>query len=367
MKTTRPASVALAADIVASSGRRYVLARNDRRALCPEVCRALLDHARAVRHERLRESARAARDAYDIAEQLPADCPSRDSLRAEARAELGNAARRLGDFPIAWRLLREARRLARSHPHAAFRAEIATYFAALYAARRRWRLAFKALARAEVTYQLEEDRHGKASALIQRGIYLVYQCEPTAAIPVLRSALLMGRGDPYLVRCALQSLIWALVDAGEAREAHWLFLRAERLFHDVTEAQWRAKIDWLRGRMYAAIGSADAAAHLLEEVRQFFAEEAMPQEAALATLDLALLEAERGAAGAVQRLLVELDLLLSAVGLAPESTVVFILKAASAQPLAIRSIARLVEQGVKAVPAYRRLAAVAMAPLPLFT
>src|SRR6185369_841907 len=74
------------------------------------------------------------------------------------------------------------------------------------------------------------------------------------------------------------------------------YAEAERLLPEVfalaTGKLDRLRVTWLSARVGAGLGRAEEARGLLREVIQSFTEEALPYEAALASLDLAVLDLE---------------------------------------------------------------------------
>ncbi|HVF61691.1 MAG TPA: hypothetical protein VNJ70_17935 [Thermoanaerobaculia bacterium] len=338
---------------------RVLLARNSPRLARPEYCAALLASSWALRYEDPEESALQSECAFAIAQRV-----GEPPLLSRASADLGNARRRFGRWSEAARLFVAAARLVPGD--AAALARIESFRAALYSARRQWPAAHAAVGRSAILYERAGDHWGRRAAVIQCGICYVEQGEPERAIPLLFTTAnaLAGTPERDLLRFALQPLLWALVDAGEAKRAHRWYRMALPVFAG-GGAHYRLKVSWLLGRILAAEGAHAEAAAELETVRLRCAEAGLIQEAALAGLDLAVAHAELLDRAALRRVLLEIRPLLRALRCSRESLAVKILEPAAAEPsiILLREAARLIH----ALPSHRptrRLASAAVSAAP---
>lgn len=79
------------------------------------------------------------------------------------------------------------------------------------------------------------------------------------------------------------------------------------------------RVDWLTARLAARTGRIEEAIATQEEVRKSFADQGLPYDAALASLDLAVLYLEEGRTAEVQELAREMAEIFKAQGIAREA------------------------------------------------
>jgi tetratricopeptide (TPR) repeat protein len=104
---------------------------------------------------------------------------------------------------------------------------------------------------------------------------------------------------PFLVRFTLANNLRELERYAEAQELlPEVRAQAERLGNELD----RVRVVWLHGRVGAALGRREEALAALEQVRRYFTTKRIAFDAALATLELAVLELEAGRTAEAKRL-----------------------------------------------------------------
>jgi hypothetical protein len=153
----------------------------------------------------------------------------------------------------------------------------------------------------------EGDFHLAGRVLISTGIAKGYANQPEEAVTCLQQGIswLSSAREPELLVHAIQSLAWFLVAAGRYKEGQSLVEQNRALLQGRGEPLNLLKIRWIEGRIAAGLGDARGAEAAFQEVRRGFAEHRLPDQAAVATLDLALLWVDRGRAAEVGALVSE--------------------------------------------------------------
>ncbi|HVT16588.1 MAG TPA: hypothetical protein VHQ90_10485 [Thermoanaerobaculia bacterium] len=125
-----------------------------------------------------------------------------------------------------------------------------------------------------------------------------------AAIVSLQEVLplLGGAREPRLFWIARFNLLELLVGAGRHEEAETLLREVAELAPGFASRLDRLRLRWLDGRIAAGRGRIDRAIALLRQVRADFAREGISYDAALVSLELAALLAERRATAEVKAL-----------------------------------------------------------------
>jgi len=223
-------------------------------------------------------------------------------LRALAFAYLGNARRVLGELQSADDAFHEAHsHLRRSGTgNQRIEAEVLQLEASLRQAERRFGAALELLDRVVATYTSEDtevqDFHLAGQALIKKAYTLEQMGDVEEAIPLLREAapLIVENRDPRLILCLKHNLVWFLSAAGRSQEAEEFLPEvkelAERLGNDLDLVRLR----WAEGRVEFGLGRRGPAEGAFKEVQREFLERDMGYDAALVSLDLAVLYAHEG-------------------------------------------------------------------------
>jgi tetratricopeptide (TPR) repeat protein len=154
------------------------------------------------------------------------------------------------------------------------------------------------LARALFLYSMAEAPPvTKARVLVKLGVLYQRRGDLGAAVDVARAALnaVPPRGDFRLYFAALYNLATFLVDMGDTKEATKLLAENQEIFADVSEPLHLIRITGLRGKIAAVAGDLAMAEEALLKTRDGFLAcgNAFAYDAAIVSLDLALLYAKQ--------------------------------------------------------------------------
>jgi tetratricopeptide (TPR) repeat protein len=289
--------------------RRPALIQSSRRfaswGLCELLCResrkaAAGDPGRAVDLAEL---------AALVADMLQEDDPVEDrwlyQLRAHAWAHLGNALRARGDL----RRAAEAFALADSWWDAGeagtgdalgYGPDLLILKASLRSDQRRFDEALDLLDRAAG----EGDPHLAGRALVKKGCILTDMEEPERAIEALRQAEEMVDldRDPRLVLCIRHNILDNLSRVGRFEEARDLLPEIQKLSRLTGTRLDRIRLRWTEGRIAAGLGRTDRARRAFLAVRRAFLTRGLAFDAALVSLELAVLYLEEGKTSEVRAL-----------------------------------------------------------------
>jgi tetratricopeptide (TPR) repeat protein len=235
-------------------------------------------------------------------------------LRALAFAYLGNARRVLGEHQSADDAFLEARSQLRrggtGNPRV--EAEVLDLEASLRYDQRRFSEALSLLDRVFDTYNGEDlevrDHHLAGQALVKKASSLEGIGEVEQAIVALqRSApLIEEERDPRLVLCLKHNLVWFLAGAGKTEDAAAALPAvkelAERLGNDLDLLRLR----WAEGRIALGLAERRPAVEAFKEVQQGFLERDLGYDAALVSLDLAILYAQEGRVAELKQLALDI-------------------------------------------------------------
>jgi tetratricopeptide (TPR) repeat protein len=223
-------------------------------------------------------------------------------LRALAFAYLGNAHRVLNELLSADNAFHEAhaqlRRSGTGDPRVD--AEILDLEASLRRDQRRFGESLDLIERVVATYTSDDpelrDLHLAGQALIKKAYTLEQMGEVEQAIPVLREAapLIVEERNPRLVLTLKHNLVWFLPQVGKSDEAAALLpeLRemATRLENDLD----LVRVHWAEGRVASGLSQRGPAEQAFKKVQREFLDRDMGYDAALVSLDLAILYAQEG-------------------------------------------------------------------------
>ncbi|MES1245573.1 MAG: tetratricopeptide repeat protein [Acidobacteriota bacterium] len=280
------------------------------------------DPARAVE---LAELAVAVAERLDVAaygEGLVAD------TRALAWAYLGNALRIASDLRRADQALERAEDLCRSFGSDLLtEAEVLGFRASLRNTQGRFDEAARLLDRCFDLYREAGDRHQQGRTLILKGMVVGEGPRLREAIRLLRRGLdrIDPALEPRLVLAARHNLIWFLNDLGKHQEALALLEQSRSLYLEVGNRMHLARLRWLEGRIALGLGRLDAAERSLSITRGAFLEQEISFDAAMVSLDLAVVHARRGDAVAVKRIVSEIVPVFQACQVHPEAIAALLL------------------------------------------
>lgn len=236
-----------------------------------------------------------------------------EDLRARGWAHLGNARRILGELWSAEQALRRAEVHARrsSTGNLAVTAEMLDFRASLRRAQRRLAESLELLDAAIALYRELGDRHRVGRCLISLAKVLEESGDPAdldRAVALLAEAegLIDRERDPRLLLCARHNRVWLLASAGREEQAAALLPAARALSREIGNPLDLVRLRWTEGRIDLAAGRAAPAEAALREVLQEMFSRRMGYDAALVSLDLALLFAQQGRTAELRRLAAEI-------------------------------------------------------------
>jgi len=240
-------------------------------------------------------------------------------LTVRALAYQANARRAAGDLVQAERLFGGVRARLASYPvdDPEVHAEICSLQASLLQDQRRFDEAEQLLARAVLLHRQALAGVGVAKALIQKGAVHRGKGELTAALECLEEAtavLSVERRDELML-CAVSNRALCLCDLGRYREAAALVAAHRDLYAAAGDDWSRLRLCWLEGRIAHGLGEAVAEERLQAASRGFLAA-GNDFNAALVSLDLALLYLEQGRMEELEALAVGLSTAFAARSMA---------------------------------------------------
>lgn len=231
-------------------------------------------------------------------------------LRARSWAHVGNARRILGELWSAEASFRTADGfLALSMTgNPWIQAEVFCLKASLRDSQRRFSDGLALLDRALDLYrQLGED-HRVGRSLVKKAKISEEVGDLDSAIRLLEEArgLIDPLQEPRLVLCVHHSLVWVLTTAGRHAEAETRLPELRRLSQEIGNSLDLVRLRWAEARVDHGLGRRGPAETAFREVQREFLERRMGYDAALASLDLAVLYAEESCTAELKRLAVEI-------------------------------------------------------------
>ena len=158
----------------------------------------------------------------------------------------------------------------------------------------------------------------KGRLLISKAKILEEQDELDPAIATLEEAEphINPEREPRLWLCARHNRLWCLTTAGRHREAEDLLPEVKLLSRKDLD---RIRLRWAEGRTAAGLGRAQQGIDLLTRVRADFVDRKIWFDAALVTLELAVIFLRQGRTDMVKTLAVHLAPIFRANGVHPEA------------------------------------------------
>jgi tetratricopeptide (TPR) repeat protein len=243
-------------------------------------------------------------------------------VRSHVWSELANAYRVSEDLVSAEEALLNAVRWAkRGSGDPLLAARLGDISASLWSDLRRFPLAIEALERVICIYRGLNETHRAARALISLGIFRGYNDEPERAILDLAGglALIDEAKEPALVLAALHAIAWNLVECGNYRKARIVMFNTRHRYHEEGSRLNLLRLGWLEGRIYSGLGRFEQAEVAFQKTRRGFEAVDKPYDAALASLDLAMVWAQQGRREELKTLVTEMVTTFRRHGIAREA------------------------------------------------
>lgn len=236
--------------------------------------------------------------------------PDATGLYALALAHQGNALRAQGELPPAEELLESARFLidANGSGSSLTRAELDSLEGSLRWAQRRFAEAESLLSRAVAVQVAEERPVAAARVLLKIGEVHWQTGELQRAIESgLRAGDIFSRhGETKLLLMARHNLAQYHLEAGDFARCRAILAESQELYDQFPEPWTQLRRLWLEGRLAKAEGNVEAAEDAYRAVRDGFLEQGVGYDAAMVSLDLAFLYAERGRTADLKRVAEEI-------------------------------------------------------------
>jgi tetratricopeptide (TPR) repeat protein len=263
-----------------------------------------------------------------------------EDARATAWAHLGNALRIAADLPEAERALDEAEtHLQHSGGEAYTEAQILSFRASLRTTQGRYEEAVRLLDDALAIYREARDRHLEGRTLIKKGTTLGYTSQFKEAVRLIRRGLskIDLLQEPELLVTAHHNLILFLTESGQHRQAREDLAKTRRLYRDLGKRMNLVRLRWLEGKIAREEGELEEAGAALREAQEAFLREGIAVDAALVSLDLAVLHLRRGGSMAIRQLAAEMLHILEAGGVHPDAMAALLLfqQAAEAEEVTV--------------------------------
>jgi len=230
-------------------------------------------------------------------------------LRARSYAYLGNARRILGELRSAETAFREADvRLRGTTGNPLVEAEILRMKASLRRDQRRFSEALKIITQALSLYREQGDIHGAGTSSIQCAKILEESGELPAAIDLLRQTIagIDAAAEPHLHLYARHNLVNCLSLAGRYPEAEDLLPELRDESARIAKPLDIVRLQWIEGRVAFHLGRSAEAEAVFRAVQTEFLGRGMGYDAALVSLELALLYVQEQRTADLQRLAVEI-------------------------------------------------------------
>jgi tetratricopeptide (TPR) repeat protein len=226
--------------------------------------------------------------------------------QARVWARLGETRRQAADLEGAERALATAELLLeKGEGDPLDEAELLELWARLRDDQRQRAEAARLLDEAAALYRAAGERHPLGRALLRKGVILARAGQGEEAAVALREGLSLverhcpqgeggKRGERLLVASALAALVTALVASGRAEEASGPLRELRQLQEEDGDKPALAGLRRLEGKAAEARGRFDEAETALIEAREGFLREDMGPEAALVSVELAVVYARQG-------------------------------------------------------------------------
>ncbi|MES1245610.1 MAG: hypothetical protein ABUT39_28650 [Acidobacteriota bacterium] len=251
-------------------------------------------------------------------------------VEALVYAFLGNAYRAAGDRRQADAFFANARRFVRHNTvrEPGLLARIDELEGSLRKDQRRFAEAEEMLSRALILYGMSGSRPGEVGrVLLNLGDLYFVQGRNVAAIEMTRFALqvLSPNSHKRLYTMARYNLALQLTEVGQHEEAAGILESDAALFAQMKEPWAQLRLLGIRGKIAAARGDLPAARCLFEQARAGFIDQGIGFDAAIVSVELALLHLRTGELAAVKELAEEILRIFQAQDVDREATAALLL------------------------------------------
>lgn len=292
--------------------RQLILVRNSARFCTAGLCEVLLRQSWESRFDDPSRALEVAEVATAVAERLE----MRDygpvmvqDLQGRAWSHLGNARRLVSDLSGASEALEVAAKHLRDGSGGALeRSFLLRMQAAVLRDYRRFDEAEVRVDQALALSRAEALEHEVGMALMAKSSLLGYRGDTEREIAYLQQAmsLIDPEREPRVKLIAIHNLAAALHKLERCREALALLVQWRFLYFQAGDRVFLVRLHWLEGQIGRDMGRFDLGEGALREAQRGFLELALPFEAAMVSLDLAVLYLQSGRAREVRELASEM-------------------------------------------------------------
>jgi tetratricopeptide (TPR) repeat protein len=188
------------------------------------------------------------------------------------------------------------------------RAQFLDLKASLRGDQRRFPEAIRLLQRSASIFLGHGEKHRAGKSLLGLAVIYNFAGEPEAAIVALQDSLRLidPTQDERLLLCAWHNLIDTLTHMGRYIEARGLYGKVRPLYRKFSDPYYDNRRLWIKARIERGLGQSESAEKLFVTVRNRFLAEDLPYEAAVVSLELAILYAEQDRFVDLKRLATEI-------------------------------------------------------------
>lgn len=270
-----------------------------------------------------------------------------EDFRARAWAYIGNSQRVRSGLQEAERSFELAYfHLKRGTRELLERAIFLDLKASLLRDQRRFEEALKLLRRAISIFLQEGEDHRAGRSLLKLSTIFNYSGRPEECVPILYEALRLIDPDqePRVLLAAWHNLGFVLAELGRFLEAQSVYRKARPLYRDFSDAWTQNRRKWLKGKILQGLGQSAQAEGLLLAARNAFIAEGIPYDAALVSLELAILYANQGRTAELKRLAREMVPIFASRNIHREAlaAVVFLEQALEAEQASLELLDRVI-------------------------
>jgi tetratricopeptide (TPR) repeat protein len=217
--------------------------------------------------------------------------------------------------------------------------------ASLRRAQRRFDEAVGLLRRAVSIFLRQGDQHRAGKSLVNLSTVFDYAGRPEEAIDVLRQALPLidSKDDDRLQMAAWHSLVWYHTSVGRFIEAQGIYSKARPLYAKFESSGYGNRRLWVKGRIEHGLGQSESAEALLAAARNGFLGEGISYEAALVSMEIAMIYSGQGRLAELKQLAAEMLPIFSSLRIQREAlaALMFLKQALDAERLTTEAVTRV--------------------------
>lgn len=226
---------------------------------------------------------------------------SRAGLMAELEANLANALRVLGQLPAAEPHMDRALRLSDETPDAHVHGQVLLFASLLARDSRQFDAAFALAQKARRQFECSGGVEERNGVDLLESLIFFFQADFPNAIAGLQRLAYDKSVDKANRFSATFFLVKALVLTGAGFKIGSLLPRLNDLARSFPSQHLDIELSWLKGLIVGSLGDPDAGEALMSRARDYYLEKEILYDAALVTLDMAMVRFEAGHYGEAAR------------------------------------------------------------------